>query len=91
MSGPLTIIDYGVGNVASIANMLKKAGFESVLSGDPATIRSANKLILPGVGSFDNAAVKRSVRDVLRPLFWLLSKLKRVPARFWAKFCAPSS
>jgi glutamine amidotransferase len=68
MSGPLTIIDYGVGNVASIANMLKKAGFESVLSGDPATIRSANKIILPGVGSFDNAAVKLTetgLRDVV--------------------------
>ncbi|MCB2413607.1 imidazole glycerol phosphate synthase subunit HisH [Demequina sp. TTPB684] len=52
----VTIIDYGVGNVASVANMLKKAGFESRLSGDPDDVAVSDKLILPGVGAFDRAA-----------------------------------
>lgn len=56
MTAPITIIDYGVGNVASVANMLKKAGFDSILSGDPEVIATSEKLILPGVGAYDRAA-----------------------------------
>ena len=56
MTSVVTIVDYGVGNVASIANMLKKAGFDSQLVSDPDRLSSADKLILPGVGSFDRAA-----------------------------------
>lgn len=54
----ITIIDYGVGNIASIANMLKKAGRTATLSGDHDEIRRAQKLILPGVGAFDHAAAR---------------------------------
>ncbi|HMI61933.1 MAG TPA: imidazole glycerol phosphate synthase subunit HisH [Puia sp.] len=54
----LVIIDYGVGNLASIRNMLKKAGYDSVISSDEAVISSAEKLILPGVGAFDTCAGK---------------------------------
>lgn len=51
----IAIIDYGMGNIASILNMYKRIGFKEVcLTKDPALIRSANKLILPGVGAFDN-------------------------------------
>lgn len=49
----ITIVDYQMGNVGSIKNMLKKVGAESEISGDPAVLRGANKLILPGVGAFD--------------------------------------
>jgi glutamine amidotransferase len=52
----ITVVDYGVGNVASVANMLKRAGIDSRLSGDPEVISTAQKLILPGVGAFDRAA-----------------------------------
>ncbi len=54
----LTIVDYGVGNLASIRNILKKIGTESVISADPETISKAEKLILPGVGAFDTCAQK---------------------------------
>lgn len=57
MSDAITIIDYGVGNIASMANMLKKGGFASELTGDPDQIARASRLILPGVGAFDKAAV----------------------------------
>src|SRR5687767_12755257 len=50
----IVIIDYNIGNVTSILNMLKKGGIKNViLSGDERIIRSAEKLILPGVGHFD--------------------------------------
>jgi imidazole glycerol-phosphate synthase subunit HisH len=50
----LVIADYGVGNLASVKNMLKKAGFESVLASDAVTIETASKIILPGIGAFDH-------------------------------------
>lgn len=49
----IVIVDYGVGNLGSILNMLKKAGAEAVIASDPESISQAKKLILPGVGSFD--------------------------------------
>jgi glutamine amidotransferase len=49
----LTIINYKAGNVRSIQNMLKKIGYKSVISDTIDDIEKADKLILPGVGSFD--------------------------------------
>jgi imidazole glycerol-phosphate synthase subunit HisH len=49
----LVIIDYGMGNVGSVLNMLKRLGIEATLSSDPAVISKASKLVLPGVGAFD--------------------------------------
>jgi glutamine amidotransferase len=49
----IAIVNYGMGNLASINNMLKKIGAKSEITSDPARIRSAQKLILPGVGAFD--------------------------------------
>ena len=54
----ITIIDYGVGNIGSIANMIKKVGGKSLITSDLQEIKKAKKLILPGVGSFDNG-IKR--------------------------------
>lgn len=54
----LVIIDYGVGNLSSIKNMLKKVGCDAVISSDEDTIGKADKLILPGVGAFDACAKK---------------------------------
>lgn len=48
-----TIIDYEVGNLASIKNMLKKIGENAVISSKAEDIINANKLILPGVGHFE--------------------------------------
>ncbi|WP_375390895.1 imidazole glycerol phosphate synthase subunit HisH [uncultured Sphingomonas sp.] len=56
----ITIVDYGVGNIASLANMIEHVGAEARLSGDPETIARAPRLLLPGVGSFAHAM------DVLR-------------------------
>jgi len=50
----IAIIDYGLGNLGSIKNMLRKIGINAEITRDINTIKSATKLILPGVGSFDN-------------------------------------
>jgi glutamine amidotransferase len=50
----ITIIDYGMGNLGSIENMIKKIGYKSITTSDIEKIKSAKKLILPGVGAFDN-------------------------------------
>lgn len=52
------IIDYGVGNIGSIQNMIKKIGYDSIVSSDPNIINKADKLLLPGVGAFDYAINK---------------------------------
>ncbi len=51
----ITIIDYGMGNLRSIQNMLKHIGVESEISSDLQVISAADKIILPGVGAFDKA------------------------------------
>lgn len=49
----ITIIDYNMGNVGSIKNMLKKIGVPSIVTRNKKEIEKATKLILPGVGAFD--------------------------------------
>lgn len=49
----VVIVDYKMGNVGSILNMLKKVGARAKISGDPGDIMKADRLILPGVGTFD--------------------------------------
>ena len=50
----LVIVDYGLGNLSSIQNMLKKAKVNSLISSDRNVIQQATKIILPGVGAFDS-------------------------------------
>ncbi len=54
----IAIIDYGVGNIFSLCSSFGAIGEEAVLTGDAAVVRSADKLILPGVGAFGDAAEK---------------------------------
>jgi glutamine amidotransferase len=54
----IAVIDYGVGNLFSLCSSLKRIGAEAVVTADPALIRAADKIILPGVGAFADAAKK---------------------------------
>ena len=56
--GEIIVIDYGMGNLGSILNMLKKIGARAALSKEPDDVLNAEKIILPGVGAFDNAIDK---------------------------------
>jgi glutamine amidotransferase len=55
MTKKVVIIDYGMGNLGSIANMLKFVDADSIITSDHAVIDSAEKIILPGVGHFGRA------------------------------------
>lgn len=50
----IVIIDYEAGNIASVLNMIRKAGSDAVVSGRLEDVERASKLVLPGVGSFDH-------------------------------------
>ena len=54
----IAIVDYGVGNLFSLKSSLAAIGAEVVVTKDAALLRSAHKLILPGVGAFEDAARK---------------------------------
>lgn len=54
----IAIVDYGVGNIFSLCSSFARIGADVKLTGDPAEIRAADKLILPGVGAFGDAADK---------------------------------
>lgn len=49
----IVVIDNAMGNAGSVLNMIKRAGERAVISADPQVIAQADKLLLPGVGSFD--------------------------------------
>lgn len=54
----IAIVDYGVGNLFSLNSSFKKVGADTVLASDKRTIENAQKIILPGVGAFADAAKK---------------------------------
>jgi len=74
----IVIVDYGVGNLGSIVNMLKKVGVKAVASSDPDVIGRAEKLILPGIGAFDAGMEKLNERGLV-PLLNQLVLEKKVP------------
>lgn len=54
----IAIVDYGVGNLFSLISSFKKIGADIVVTADPDVIKSADRIILPGVGAFSDAAKK---------------------------------
>jgi glutamine amidotransferase len=61
----IVIIDYGMGNIRSVMNKIHRAGHEAVVSYDNDTIKSADKLILPGVGHFLNGMRRLKERNII--------------------------
>lgn len=53
----VVIIDYQVGNINAVLNMLDAIGVDAIISSDPEAIHSAEKIILPGIGSFDSCVL----------------------------------
>ena len=54
----IAIVDYGVGNLFSLKSSLAAIGAEAIVTGDADTLRRADKILLPGVGAFGDAADK---------------------------------
>ena len=64
----ISIIDYGVCNLGSIRNMLRKLGFQSELVAAAAGLAEARKIILPGIGAFDHGVAALRERGLIEPL-----------------------
>lgn len=69
----IVIIDYGMGNLASVSNALKKMALPHQISSDPDIIAAAERVILPGVGAFADAiaslrrqGIDRAIKDLVR-------------------------
>ena len=54
----IAIVDYGVGNLFSLTSSMEAIGADTVVTGDADTLRKADKIILPGVGAFEDAIGK---------------------------------
>lgn len=54
----IALIDYGVGNLFSLHSSFAALGIETVVTADPAVVREAERVVLPGVGAFGDAAEK---------------------------------
>ena len=54
----IAIVDYGVGNLFSLQSSFKRIGAEAIVTGDRTVIESADRILLPGVGAFEDAAKK---------------------------------
>lgn len=64
----VTIIDYGIGNLLSVARAFEHCGANIVLTDDPAKIKGADYLVLPGVGAFADGMSGLTERGLVEPI-----------------------
>jgi imidazole glycerol-phosphate synthase subunit HisH len=64
----ITIVNYGMGNLGSLNNMFKKLGIQALVTDKFTDLQNASKIILPGVGAFDNAMINLKQLDFLEIL-----------------------
>ena len=68
MASDIAIVDYGAGNLQSVANGLKRIGYAGRITSDPTEILGAQGVILPGVGSSGAAMDALEARKLIAPL-----------------------
>ncbi len=64
----IAIIDYGMGNLRSVQKAFEKVGHQAVVTSDPAQVAAAAKVVLPGVGAFEDAAAELRRLDLVKPV-----------------------
>jgi imidazole glycerol-phosphate synthase subunit HisH len=64
----IAIIDYGMGNLRSVQKGFERVGHEAVITSDPDAIREAEKVVLPGVGAFEDAMAELRRRQLVGPI-----------------------
>jgi len=64
----MSVVDYGMCNLGSIRNMLRKLGLDSELAATPRAVAQAKKIILPGVGAYDHGVAALQERGLIAPL-----------------------
>ena len=68
MTTPVTIIDYGMGNLRSVQKAIERQGATATIVSTAADVANAEKLILPGVGAFRDAIAALRERDLIGPI-----------------------
>jgi glutamine amidotransferase len=76
MAPQVTILDYGLGNIHSIANALRACDALPTLSADPEAVAKADRLILPGVGAFRDGMDGLSTRGLVQSI-WVFAATGR--------------
>jgi imidazole glycerol-phosphate synthase subunit HisH len=64
----IAIIDYGMGNLRSVQKAFEKIGHQAIVTSDPAQVAAAAKVVLPGVGAFEDAAAELRRLDLVNPV-----------------------
>ncbi len=64
----IAIVDYGMGNLRSVQKGFEKVGYSAKVTDDPAVLAAAEKVVLPGVGAFEDAMTELRRRDLVEPL-----------------------
>jgi imidazole glycerol-phosphate synthase subunit HisH len=65
---PILIVDFGMGNLRSVQKALEKVGAAAVISSDPERIAEADKIVLPGVGAFQDAIERLRSSGMVPPI-----------------------
>lgn len=73
----IVVVDYKVGNLRSVENMLRKVGAECKISDCPDEIRNADKIVLPGVGNFGHGMRMLRASGLIEVLDWFALEAKR--------------
>lgn len=68
MGREVIVVEYGMGNVGSVINMLRRIGAGPVLTRDPDVIRRGSHVVLSGVGAFDRGARQLDTYGLRAPL-----------------------
>jgi len=64
----IAIIDYGMGNLRSVQKGFEKVGHAAIVTGDAREVRQATKVVLPGVGAFEDAIAELRRRELVGPI-----------------------
>jgi len=72
------IVDYGLGNIQAFTTIFKKMGIDTYRATKPQQLKNVSKLILPGVGAFDNAMHKLNNSNMRNELEFLVLQ-KKIP------------
>ena len=64
----IAIIDYGMGNLRSVQKAFEKVGHQALVTSDPAQVAAAAKVVLPGVGAFEDAIAELRRLDLVKPV-----------------------
>src|SRR5712664_1720009 len=64
----VTVVDYGLGNLFSVAHALESQGARVRVTSDPNEVRTADRIVLPGVGAFGDGMAGLALRRLVEPI-----------------------